>query len=224
MFKANQELSLVGGFYESEKQVDFTIPPTFAKKMDSLIDALKMNTENGIVYSNDSGYKVLNDNVKIDTFKSQAISALKAYFSRDGTNVADLDKGLFGCFELKHQPDSSSIDNPMIKGDSKLLLWLRLHLVEGKKGGGAMNPNMIYVGLEIGITSKLAKPLSVMKEMRKNPDGTEYEFFKEYEYQPLNEEMLKNDYNVGILIDSGNLTEKDYEFYVNQILKAITNE
>jgi hypothetical protein len=36
--------------------------------------------------------------------------------------------------------------------------------------------------------------------------------------------MLKNDYNVGILIDSGNLTEKDYEFYVNQILKAITNE
>jgi hypothetical protein len=63
-----------------------------------------------------------------------------------------------------------------------------------------------------------------MKEMRKNPDGTEYEFFKEYEYQPLNEEMLKNDYNVGILIDSGNLTEKDYEFYVNQILKAITNE
>jgi len=224
MFKANQELSLVGGFYESEKQVDFTIPATFAKKMDSLISVLNMNTENGIVYSNDSGYKVLNDNVKIDTFKITAQSALKGYFSRDGTNVADLDKGLFGCFELKHQPDSSSIPNPMITGDSKLLLWLRLHLVEGKKGGATANPNMIYVGLEIGITSKLAKPISTKKEIRKTPDGTEYEFFTQYEYQPLNEEMLKTDYNLGLLIDSGNLTEKDYEFYVNQILKAITNE
>jgi hypothetical protein len=85
-----------------------------------------------------------------------------------------------------------------------------------------------YLALEIGITSKLAKPVSpkVNNDIGTNPDGTQYEKFTVYEYIAVGDELFdKAKYNpTPLFIDSGNLSEMDYSYYTNAILNAISTK
>ncbi len=228
IYEANQELSIVGGFYQEEEMKDFKMPVEFVRKLDDMIATLTDDVVEGAsyVYSSSGEANIIKDSINLATFKETINTSIKNYYSKDATQTVDLKNGLFGCFEVRHQNDADYIQNPLIsKGNDNLLLWFRLHRRSQEK----MKLNQIdYLALEIGITSKLAKPSNPKANnvIKTNPDGTTYELFTQYEYVNVGKDLLdKAKYNPSpIYIDSGNLTEMDYGYYTNAILNAITRK
>ena len=228
IYEANQELSIVGGFYQVEQESDFKMPVDFVKKLDSMVEAIDDEIIEGssYVFASSGVVNVMKDKIKLKTFKETIITSIKNYYCKDNTQTVDLKNGLFGCFELNHQNDKNSITNSLVSlGKDNILIWFRLH----RRSSDALKLNqMDYLALEIGITSKLAKPKNpkVNNDVRTNPDGTVYELFTVYEYISVGEELFnKSLYNpLPSIIDSGNLTEMDYSYYTNAILNAITTK
>ena len=223
IYEANQEMAIVGGFYPVQNPSDFTIPEKFSRRVDSLVESLKGSVKNGIIFNYNKGSLNIQDTAaKLETFKTSMKASLTGYLSENGTMLADLEQGLFGCFEIEHNKKGDYTPNEMIKGEDNVLLWLRLHLRQGK---GTQVGEMAYIGLEIGITSKPAESVATSKRKMKNPDGSDYEQFTEYNYCELEQIINKVNYQSPTsLIDSGNLTESDANYYINQILKSISNE
>ena len=228
IYEANQELSIVGGFYQVESENDFRMPVQFVKKLDGLVDALGDDILEGssYLYASSGGVSVKEDKIKLKTFKESITSAIKNYYCKDRTQTVDLKNGFFGCFELQHQSDKNSIKNPLVAmGKDNILIWFRLH----RRSTDSLKLNQIdYLALEIGITSKLAKANQpkVNNDVGFNPDGSQYQYFTVYEYVGISEELLdKSKYNpTPLFIDSGNLSEMDYSYYTNTILNAITTK
>ena len=225
IYEANQELSLVGGFYKVGQSSKFVMPTNFAKKLDSVTKALGSSIKKGVIYKYDGAMKpiIIESSANITTLKEKINTVLSASYSEDGKGDIKLDSGLFACFEIEHREDPNYISNSLItKGEDNLLLWVRLHNRTAIPKTGMMG----YVGLDIGITSKIAKPIITSKENRKKSNGDTYEVFTEYEYINLNTLALFNpeSYNITDWIDSGNLTEKDYSYYTKMILTALTGE
>ena len=228
IYEANQELAIVGGFYQVENSSDFVMPVEFVRKLDSMVEALSDDILQGTsyVYASSGVPNAIKEKIKLNTFKENITTAIKNYYCKDATQTVDLKNGLFACFEVKHQNDKNYIKNTLVsQGNDNLLLWFRLH----RRSENTMKLNQIdYLALEIGITSKLAKAVKpkVNNELKTNPDGTQYEVFSVYSYIDVGIEMLAKDkYNpFPLYIDSGNLTEMDYGYYTNTILNAITRK
>jgi MoxR-like ATPase len=227
IYEANQELSLVGGFKLVELGANFSMPTNFAKKLDSVTEALNSSVKSGIIYKYDSANKaiIINDSANMNTLNTSITTALKATYSSNGVPSFDLETGLFACFEIEHREDANYIGNSLItKGEDTLLLWVRLHnRTPTPKAVGLMG----YSALEIGITSKIAKPVLTSKKKVTSPDGSDYEVFTEYELLDLKNTNLltPSTYGGGSgWIDSGNMTEKDYSYYTKMILTAMMRE
>ena len=228
IYEANQELSIVGGLYQVEEEKDFVMPVDFVKKLDNMVDAINDEIVSGssYVFASSGVVNVMKNSIQLKSFKETIVSSIRDYYCKDRTQTVELNNGLFGCFEMKHQGDNNSIANPLVSlGKDNILIWFRLH----RRSSDKLKLNEIdYLALEIGITSKLAKAKSpkVNNDVRTNPDGTVYEIFTVYEYIDVGEELFdKSKYTpIPSIIDSGNLTEMDYSYYTNAILNAITTK
>ena len=229
IYEANQELSIVGGFYAVEEAKDFVMPTEFVRKIEGLIESIKNDTNDGFSYTyGTSGANVITKSITLDTYKENIMTAIKNYYIGTNTKTVELNNGLFGCFELNHQNDKNYLKNDLITGgNDNLMIWFRLHR---RTAGKLLKNNMDYLALEIGITSKLAKPENpkVNKEEKTNPDGTKYELFTKYQYIGVSDAdaLIKQSNYTPFpkFIDSGNLTEMDYSYYTNTILNAITRK
>lgn len=228
IYEANQELSIVGGVYQVEEEKDFVMPVDFVKKLDNMVDAINDEIVSGssYIFASSGVVNVMKNSIQLKSFKETIVSSIRDYYCKDRTQTVELNNGLFGCFEMKHQGDNNSIANPLVSlGKDNILIWFRLH----RRSSDKLKLNEIdYLALEIGITSKLAKAKSpkVNNDVKTNPDGTVYEIFTVYEYIDVGEELFdKSKYTpIPSIIDSGNLTEMDYSYYTNAILNAITTK
>ncbi len=237
-YDANQALGFLHQFTVPKEQEVIT-DNTFAAKMESVLEALDVYSQNGVLIGQKgSSYGVKAPLASLKEYQEQALTLLNQWISRPkgskpAINDGLLQSGFNACFRANHTLDSvegsmevqlNENTTTTIEGNDELRLWLSMRCISGNNATAGTKAT---VGFFIGISSATMQPSrkengDMILDADKNPTGWEIlPFDADESYRPSF--YTGNKADEMMYQDVGNLTMKDYRIYVKLALDAINN-